>query len=175
MPMTAAGAIQRLLFRVCSQHAEDDWDGGINSDLLAAARGFAGDIVEVWRIPADHSADADHRRDPTGIGQGPGSHRQFERARNPVYLDMLPRHSHLRQPSNTAVQQFIGDMCVEAGSDDSDAHVGGKIHGKGLWGGGAHARILAASAGDRIAHHHFRRFMYVKRPAAIAIHTPQKT
>ena len=78
-----------LLLGVGGEHAEDDGEPLVDGDLLDAAGGLAGDVVEVRRVAADDAAEADNCGKLAGPRQHFRGDRELEGAGDAVGLDAL--------------------------------------------------------------------------------------
>src|SRR6266576_3081454 len=90
-----AHACQRLRFGVGRQHAEPHRNPMRQRDVAQTTGCFPGDVLEVWRLPADHAAERDDRIEALTQRRGLSQHRQLERPGRPCDLDVPVRHAAL--------------------------------------------------------------------------------
>ena len=88
---------------------------------MQAARGFAGNIVEVRRIPANHAAECDHRVEAAARGEPADHHRQLEGTGNAHHREVVRAAAALEPGGSCTLEQTRDDEIVEARRDDGHA------------------------------------------------------
>ena len=111
-------ALFGLRLRFGGEHAEDHRHARREAGIHQAARAFAGHVVEVRRVAADHAAQRDHRIHRATGGEHLGGQRQLEGAGHA--LDQQARGiAAVRAPGlGGAVDELIDQRGVETRRDD---------------------------------------------------------
>ena len=123
-----------------------------------AARGLAGDVIEVRRGAADHRAERDHRVDAAAIDHAAHDLRQLPGAGAAHDRDVVRVAARAHDRVERARDQRLDDEPVEPARDDREPQAGG---GQGAFDGGRHARpryiARSSSRARRLPHRHRRR------------------
>ena len=90
-----------------------------------AARAFAGHVIEVRRVAADHAAQRDHRMVPAAGGEHLGRQRQFEGAGHALDQQARGVAAMLAPGARGAVDELVDQRGIEARRDDGDAACAG--------------------------------------------------
>src|SRR6202043_206072 len=102
------------------QHPEGDRHAGLEACELQAARAFAGDIVEVRRVAADHAAEGHEGVVTAAGGKLACDYRQLERARHAHHRKVGGGAAVLEPGAGGTLEQTRHDEIVEARRDDRD-------------------------------------------------------
>ena len=108
---------------VAGEQAEADRHVELGARVGEPARRFAGDVVEVRRVAANHGADGDERVVALGREQAARRDRQLPRARHPDDVDVVDRDAVPHERVERAVDQRLDDVSIEAAGDDGEAPV----------------------------------------------------
>lgn len=140
-------AVPGLLFVVGGQDAEDEGEHFASGDFRDAAGALAGDEVKVRGFAADDRAQADDGGESPGSGHGLGGEGDFEGPRHAFDDDAFFGEARLLESSEAPIEEGVDDLGVEAGGDNSDAHVVTDLFGQELGHLSAHGDQVTGKPG----------------------------
>src|SRR6185436_1610174 len=109
-----------LFDRLRREDSEDHGDAGLERDLAGAASGFGGEDVEMRRLAAHESAEADDGSVATAGGDPAYGDRDLERAGNAHDEDVLLGDAVAQQAVDGARDEPRGHGVVETARHDSE-------------------------------------------------------
>ena len=98
---------------------------GVERDLRHPFRHFAGNVVEVRRVPLDQAAQAHHGRVPAGAREALRGQRDLEAPRHPGHVDGVLGDAVAPEAVHGAGDQFAREEVVEPRRDDRDSAAAG--------------------------------------------------
>ena len=119
--MSPAGARPRLRVVLAREQPEPNRCIEVDAGGREAARRFARDVFEVWRVATDHRSDGYDRVIPLGCEQMTRRHRKLPRARNPNHVHVVGRDTMTHQGVQRPVDETFDDLVVEAAGNDRKA------------------------------------------------------